>query len=130
MSRVNQELSRGNPWQMFVTALRACWTLRREKLFTAMQDTNPLSCSGLKKKPKCLKRRGAPPFVFFDNFSYESDTIQLRPGDALVLYTDGVTEAMNKERKLLSSEGIKQALRSCPVDNAACNDQPMFIRTG
>ena len=36
--------------------------------------------------------------------------MQLNPGDALVLYTDGVTEAMNVDHELFGAEAIEKTL--------------------
>jgi sigma-B regulation protein RsbU (phosphoserine phosphatase) len=33
----------------------------------------------------------------FDTASYEEETLKLEPGDLIVLFSDGVTEAMNAE---------------------------------
>jgi len=116
MCRVNQELSRGNPWQMFVTAFAGMLDLKTGKIVYSDAGHEPPFVLRVAQEAEMFKKKGGPALCFFDNFSYESDIIQLRPGDALVLYTDGVTEAMNEERRLLSSEGIKQALQSCSVD--------------
>jgi sigma-B regulation protein RsbU (phosphoserine phosphatase) len=116
MCRVNQELSRGNPWQMFVTAFAGMLDLKTGKIVYSDAGHEPPFLLRVGQEAEMFKKRGGPALCFFDDFRYESDTLQLRPGDALVLYTDGVTEAMNRERRLLSSEGIKQALKSCSVD--------------
>jgi sigma-B regulation protein RsbU (phosphoserine phosphatase) len=118
MSRVNQELSRGNPWQMFVTAFAGMLDLKTGKIVYSDAGHEPPFLLRVEQEAEMFKKKGGPALCFFDNFNYESDTIQLHPGDALVLYTDGVTEAMNKERRLLGGEGIKQALRSCSVDTS------------
>ena len=41
----------------------------------------------------------------------ETDSIRLREDDILVLYTDGITEAMNRERELYRDERFLNALR-------------------
>ncbi|MEX2015930.1 MAG: PP2C family protein-serine/threonine phosphatase [Candidatus Hydrogenedentales bacterium] len=38
---------------------------------------------------------------------------QLEPGQTLVLYTDGITDAMNADRQRFTIEGIEQALFEC-----------------
>jgi sigma-B regulation protein RsbU (phosphoserine phosphatase) len=41
---------------------------------------------------------------------YEEATVELRPNDVLLLYTDGVVEAMNFERELFGRERLRQSL--------------------
>ena len=42
---------------------------------------------------------------------YEERELKLRPGDILVLYTDGVTEARNKAGELFGEERLRQAIK-------------------
>ncbi|MBM4324554.1 MAG: stage II sporulation protein E [Deltaproteobacteria bacterium] len=111
MSRVNQELSRGNPWQMFVTAFAGILDLKTGEVVYSDGGHEPPILLRAGQKAEILKKKGGPALCFFDDFPYESDTFRLRPGDTLVLYTDGVTEAMNLEHKLFSSVRIQQALQ-------------------
>jgi len=46
----------------------------------------------------------------FEDIPCSSAQITLKPGDALVLYTDGVTEAMDHNGELFNEERTKQAL--------------------
>lgn len=46
-----------------------------------------------------------------DKQEYHTFAAQLAPQDTLVLYTDGVTEAMNAQRKMYSSERLEAALK-------------------
>lgn len=50
----------------------------------------------------------------FDDFEYKSDTLVLEPGDALITYTDGVTEAFNNEKQMFNESGLEDTLRSVP----------------
>jgi sigma-B regulation protein RsbU (phosphoserine phosphatase) len=43
---------------------------------------------------------------------YASGRMVLRPGEALLLYTDGVTEAMNPSETLYSDQRLEQFLRT------------------
>ena len=47
-----------------------------------------------------------------ENASYEAHRLQLSPGDMLFLYTDGVTEAMNKEQDFYTEERLHKVLDS------------------
>lgn len=49
----------------------------------------------------------------FDGSCYEQETIQLRPGDLLFCYTDGVTEALNVEGEEFGDERLQELLREC-----------------
>jgi sigma-B regulation protein RsbU (phosphoserine phosphatase) len=46
----------------------------------------------------------------FPDYEFSSGTLQLTPGDNLVLYTDGVTEAMNAGDQVFGSDAIEKAL--------------------
>ncbi len=41
---------------------------------------------------------------------YRDDTARLEPGDMILTYTDGVTEAMNRERVLYSEARLRETL--------------------
>ncbi len=45
---------------------------------------------------------------------YEQMELVLEPGDALFLYTDGVTEAMDANRELFRTEGVARFLETAP----------------
>jgi serine phosphatase RsbU (regulator of sigma subunit) len=57
-----------------------------------------------------LPDAGGPPLGPFDEPSFAADGDELQPGDTLVLYTDGVTEAMNEDHDLFGLEGLQAAL--------------------
>jgi phosphoserine phosphatase RsbU/P len=51
---------------------------------------------------------------------YRDETVQLEPGDMIVAYTDGVTEAMNPQRELYSEGRLQETLarlRGCAVED-------------
>jgi putative ABC transport system permease protein len=55
----------------------------------------------------------------FPEMSYEEATVDLQPGDVLVAFTDGVTEAMNRGEEEFGEERLKELLRQVvglPVD--------------
>ena len=41
---------------------------------------------------------------------YETERLVLQPGDALFMYTDGVTEAMDEIQELFSEERLKKGI--------------------
>jgi phosphoserine phosphatase RsbU/P len=58
-----------------------------------------------------LYSTGSFPIGLVEMASFTSVRIQLELGDTLLLYTDGVTEAENRERELFQEERLKEALR-------------------
>jgi sigma-B regulation protein RsbU (phosphoserine phosphatase) len=43
---------------------------------------------------------------------YETGRAELKPGDTLFLYTDGVTEAMNPDKKLFTERRLREVIRT------------------
>lgn len=59
-----------------------------------------------------LGRRG------FLRESCEIEEVTLAPGDTLVLYSDGVTEAQDRERRELGADGLEAAVRVGEIGDA------------
>ena len=53
-----------------------------------------------------------PPLGISKAVSYRRQSVSLEPGDALVIYTDGMTEARPPGGELLEEEGVLRALES------------------
>ncbi|HEY6344391.1 MAG TPA: SpoIIE family protein phosphatase [Bryobacteraceae bacterium] len=110
MARVNQFLCESNPEQMFVTAFAGILDLRTGLVQYADAGHEPpfiLQPAGTVVK---VDKIGGLVLGFIPGHEFKSGTLQLNPGDALVLYTDGVTEAMNIERQLYGAEAIERTL--------------------
>ena len=66
-----------------------------------------------------LYREGSFPIGLVDDATYEASRVQLEPEDTLLLFTDGVTEAENRDRKLFESERLMDAFAQhagCTLD--------------
>jgi len=57
---------------------------------------------------------GSFPVGLLDEASFMASRIQLEPGDTLLLYTDGVTEAEDREQKPFGVEMLKDVLTQNP----------------
>ena len=44
---------------------------------------------------------------------YEQAEVLLAPGDSLVIYTDGISEAMNRDLEEWGEDRLKEAVQSC-----------------
>lgn len=59
--------------------------------------------------PDCV---GGPPLGYLENLTYESYTVPIKPGESLILYTDGVNESMNVSGEEFKKEGVLRAIQS------------------
>jgi len=112
LERVNAELCIDNESMMFVTVFCAVLDLR----------TGELRYSNGGHVPPVLLREGRepvwveiPPGVFlgtFDDARYKTGALTLIPGDTILVYTDGVSEAMDARRELYTGARLMTTLRS------------------
>ena len=58
---------------------------------------------------------------------YETERITMQPGDTLFLYTDGVTEAKNREEELYGEPQLLNALQH--VQHDKLSEMIHYIRT-
>ena len=109
LARLNTEICRDNESCMFVTFFCGILNIR-----TGQVDYS----NGGHNLPYYLHRGGVSPLENFGGTSlglverspYAWGRMLLRPGEALLLYTDGVTEAMDSGRTLYSDERLEQFL--------------------
>jgi len=66
-----------------------------------------------------LLERGGLVLGVREGVVYEEESIQLEPGDRLVLYTDGITEAADASQELFGEERLLATLRDLPADLSA-----------
>ena len=123
LTEVNKVINSENPTGMFVTVLYTIFD----------QATNSVTFSnGGHNHPLLVHRDGTSQYLempdgialgVFDGFDYDVRQRELEPGDNLILYTDGVTEAMNSEGELFGeerlqvvvSDAVKQGVRDLTV---------------
>jgi phosphoserine phosphatase RsbU/P len=89
-------------------------------------------CAG--HNPPILQRRGGEPETLgkggpvlgvFSDAGYEQGGIDLHPGDRLVLFTDGITEAMNSREEEFGEERLMALLDHPHASADECRDQIM-----
>ena len=61
-------------------------------------------------QPRPLSEESGPIVGIMDGFSYDTYTGRLAPGETLVLYTDGVTEARDKNDAFFGDRRLEQLL--------------------
>lgn len=117
LSKVNQFVVDDMKKGMFVTAFYAIIDSRRRRVNFTSAGHNPMILyRGSTQKTYYLNPRGFPIGISLpDNNlfkrSLESDTIQLVEDDILLIYTDGITEAMNSRREMFGEERLLKTIR-------------------
>ncbi len=116
--KVNRELAANNDSIMFVTCFFAKFDYR----------TGELTFSNAGHNPPILIRGGGstdwlklPEGLFLglhEDTKYRDETITLLPGDCIVAYTDGVTEAMDKDDRLFSAKRLIDVARKSDAASA------------
>jgi sigma-B regulation protein RsbU (phosphoserine phosphatase) len=107
---VNRELCQNNPERMFVTLFLGLLDTRTGAL-AYINAGHP--APGLLRATGDIERLdGKPelPLGVRPNAAYQCRTATLRPGDAVVVHTDGVTEAMNGGEELYTTERLNADL--------------------
>jgi sigma-B regulation protein RsbU (phosphoserine phosphatase) len=103
---------------MFVTVFAGVLDLRSGRLayLSAGHDTPFVLDNGA--EPRQLTGAGGPPLGAVDDFPYPVEHQQLSPGNLLLLYTDGVTEAEDVNHSFYSAARLRQILASAPMSDA------------
>lgn len=119
MDRVNAELARDNVAEMFVTAFAGILDLRDGRVtYSDAGHEAPFIVRAEGAVERLVKQTGIAMGVFED-VAYRSDGFTLAPGDALILFTDGVSEATGPGDALYTAERIEAALAATRRDPSA-----------
>ena len=110
VSSINQELCRDNDNAMFVTFFLGLLDLRNGKLeYCNVGHNYPFILSSTGELMELNKTHGTP-LGLFDDMDYKKSSLQLAKGDIIVLYTDGVTEALDIENNLYKEERLRKVI--------------------
>lgn len=105
----NRRLSHDNDACMFVTVFCGVVDLKTgDVTFANGGHDLPYHVAGGRATPVAP---GSGPLLGLDpDFEYRSQTLRLEPGDVLFLYTDGVTEAMDRDGRFFGEGRIESCL--------------------
>ena len=115
---LNQELCRNNDSCMFVTLLCGVLDTRDGTLSLASAGHEPpVLCSGARA---CLLELETGPAVGLDEeATYPVERIVLQPGDTLLIYTDGITEAADPQQAMFGTRRMLDSLVAPPLPGSA-----------
>jgi len=118
ISASSEELGATGADMMFVTVFAGILDLASGNVVyvNAGHDSPFVMRAG--SEPQSLPLAGGPPLGTVDDFHYSIEQRQLSPGEMILAYTDGVTEAQDKNKTLYSGARLKRLLASAPMTGA------------
>ena len=112
ISYTNNLIAEESASSMFVTAFYGIYNIKTGEVTYTNAGHNP---------PYVVRANGSIERLpiskniivgFIENFQFSEETLHLEPGDTLLLYTDGVTEAVDSELKEYGEERLETLLKN------------------
>ena len=113
LSAVNARLYEETDPAMFVTAFCGFLNLSDGRLLYSNAGHEPPLIASSREPVHRLNSKAGLPLGVLHNFSYVVEETVLQPGDALFLYTDGVTDASNRAEELFSVNRLRDVIEHC-----------------
>jgi serine phosphatase RsbU (regulator of sigma subunit) len=118
LREVNQRIMTHSTSNMFVTVFYAILDATTGALVYANAGHNPPFLRGVTGSIKSLTRTG-PAIGLLEEPTLVDVSLTLSSGDALTIYTDGITDALNPQGEEYGLARLSAAVRSAPASNAA-----------
>jgi sigma-B regulation protein RsbU (phosphoserine phosphatase) len=134
LRRVNGQLARNNESCMFVTLFAGILDLKTGELSYANAGHNPPITLTTDGQTTFLERPGGPILGVMDDATFRMDRLFLKPGEVLLAYTDGVTEAANTAGEFFAEDKLETAMKSFiktpsqEIAKSLLNEIDMFCR--
>ncbi|WP_246155802.1 SpoIIE family protein phosphatase [Thiohalocapsa marina] len=113
LERVNETLAENNDSCMFVTLFCAVVNLSTGDTRYANAGHNPPILLRANGEPEWISRPYGTVAGPMPDMVYETGHLRLENGDALLLYTDGVNEAMDGDNREYGNDRLIARLRAC-----------------
>ena len=132
MERVNRQLCENNEEMMFVTMFFGVLDLRTGEFAYVNGGHNPPLIGRAQGETADWQyiedEKKAHMVGVIEDAEYEEKRLTLAPGDMLYFYTDGVTEAMDAEKRLYTEERLQQTLNRTGKPTASAKEILAAIR--
>src|SRR5499427_4470676 len=110
LRRLNDELVEQNPRGMFVTLQCLVFDLDQRRVACAGAGHHQLAIVAAGRQPRLACPSTGRPVGLMPFNQVERETLPLAPGDTLVLFSDGVSEAMNASEDFYGEERLLATL--------------------
>lgn len=111
LTQANNKLCEGNDADMFVTIWMGYLNTRTGEVTYANAGHNPPFIRHGDGSVEMVKSRPGLVLAGMEGIRYRVNTVQLKPGDLLYLYTDGVTEATDAGNNLYGEVRLEAVLQ-------------------
>ena len=112
MKYMNAALASQNASGMFVTFFYGVLDTRTGEIQFANAGHNPPYAFFADGTLRTLEDKGGPVLGLFPQLEYDMATARLAPGEGILVFTDGVTEARNPADEFFEEERLEAYLRA------------------
>jgi serine phosphatase RsbU (regulator of sigma subunit) len=121
MTRANRRLKKDIKSGMFVALLFGVLDTRDRTLtLCSAGQTQPIHLSSKTGEAALVETQGDRfPLGILDVADYQETRLQLEPGDTLILYTDGIVEAMNEQEELFGFDRLLTVIQELTATEPA-----------
>jgi sigma-B regulation protein RsbU (phosphoserine phosphatase) len=117
LANVNDQLCESNEAQLFVTVWVAVVEISTGKGVAANAGHEHPALRRAGGQYELIVYRHSPAVATMEGIRFREHEFELHPGDSLFVYTDGVTEATNREQELFGNDRMLSALNRDPEAN-------------
>lgn len=111
LTYMNASLNAENTSGMFVTFFYGVLDTRTGELQFANAGHNPPYVFAPDGTYRVLEGNGGPMLGLFPGLTYETSTTKFAPGEGILVYTDGVTEAKDTAEEFFEEQRLEEYLR-------------------
>ena len=126
LNEVNRLLEENNEAAMFVTVFFAIFDAATGEIVFANAGHNPPLVVHPDGSSSLLEEEASIALGVMPGFTYERHVATLAPGDTLVLYTDGVTEAENAQQEQFGLDRMRALFANTPSGDARAITEALF----
>jgi sigma-B regulation protein RsbU (phosphoserine phosphatase) len=128
LTEANRLLATYSVEYMFVTVFYVIYNTKTGHITYCNAGHNPPHILRANGTIEVLPRTKNVVVGAFENVKYEENTLQLEHGDTLVMFTDGVTEAMNEAHEEFGTERLNSILSG--LSGIGCKQMIETVKTG
>jgi phosphoserine phosphatase RsbU/P len=117
-ARINRLICGNVDSGKFITFFYGMLLIAERRLVYVNAGHNPPILVRADSSVACLEA-GGPVLGIFSDAGYDQGEVRLEPGDIVLIYTDGVTEAQNSAEQEFGEERLVTIVKECREDTAA-----------